>query len=76
MDQGLQFRKCGETGGSAFPDAVAAPEGACALRGRRRLINLVSFPAQNLNQFAVAVDAALIRTANPRRLVRPSANVL
>jgi hypothetical protein len=34
------------------------------------------FPVQNLIQFAVAVAAALIRSANPRRLVRPSARVL
>jgi hypothetical protein len=34
------------------------------------------FAAQNLIQFAVAVAAALIRTVNPRRLVRPSARVL
>ena len=45
--------------------------GACVLRGRRRLINLVW-----LIQFAVAVAAILIWTANPRRLVRPSASVL
>jgi hypothetical protein len=56
--------------------AVAGAARACALRGRRRLINLVYFPVQNLIQFAVAVAAALIRTANPRRLVRPSASVL
>jgi hypothetical protein len=53
------------------PIQSQAPAGACALRGRRRLINLVW-----LIQFAVAVAATLISTANPRRLVRSSASML
>jgi ATP-dependent DNA ligase len=50
-----------------FPDAVAGP-GLGAPRPRR-LIDLVI-------QLAVAVAATLIRTANPRRLGRPSASAL
>jgi NADH dehydrogenase FAD-containing subunit len=66
-------------GSNAVPRVVIVGAGFAGLTAARKL---ASAPAdilvipQNLIQFAVAVVAALIRTANPRRLVRPSASVL
>jgi glycine/D-amino acid oxidase-like deaminating enzyme len=64
---------------NAVPRVVIVGAGFAGLAAARKLASApadILVIAQNLIQFAMAVVAALIRTANPRKLVRPSASVL